>query len=81
MAGDGGKTFVNERAAQAGDIHFGLRSGPACPDPWQTAIQDFVGSLPPEDEMREWIRQAVDREHLWKGPLQLLIENHWRKSI
>jgi hypothetical protein len=81
MAGDGGRTFANEGAARVGDVHFELSSGPDCPNLWQQAIQDLVGDLPREDEMREWVRQGVDREHLWKGPLQLLIENYWGKRI
>ncbi|MGQ9916099.1 MAG: hypothetical protein ACUVS7_01650 [Bryobacteraceae bacterium] len=81
MTGDNGKSFNSSASHNQGQITIDLASVPALQDRWKQEISSFLEDLPPENLMREWILASVKSDFLLKGPLQLLIENHWKHKI
>ena len=82
MTGDSGKPFAGSASsAKNGKVTIKLASVPALQNQWSKEVSSFLTDLPSEDQMREWILKSVPGDHLLKGPLQLLIENHWKHKI
>lgn len=81
MTGDNGKRLKSSRSHNQGQITFNLAFVPALEKEWEQEISSFLKDLPPENLMREWILASVKSDFLLKGPLQLLIEKHWKDKI
>lgn len=81
LVGDGGGPLNIDK------IHSrGFHVVPECPElreTWEREISYFLLNLPSEAQLRDWILDHIvsDTNRLLKGPLQLLIERHWKGLI
>lgn len=78
--GDGGRYFERMKAVEKG-LGIAAADCPKLTDSWKAEIQDFLDNLPSEANLRDWLLTSIENEKLLKGPLQLLIERHWKGLI
>jgi|GEM_PF-5534495 len=81
LVGDAGARLTDSARARQGRILIHREEHPPMPPAWKAQIGDFLAQAPSEDQLREWILGQFYESFLLKGPLQLLIENHWKHLI
>ena len=81
LIGDGGRSFDNVAKVYTNGLNIDAVGCPELTDSWRAEIQDFLANLPSESNLRDWLLTSIENEKLLKGPLQLLIERHWKGLI
>jgi hypothetical protein len=80
LAGESGTEITDEAEAKNGSIHFEFDNGPQPGPHWANTLKNAVPNpkYPPEESLRQHIRQAIRDHRLTKSPLALVLETHWR---
>jgi len=84
MVGAGAPALKDETRLTKDPCRCDFQTGPAAPAEWSNHLERAVPAhsrYPRDEEMREWLFAAVHNARLRKGPLQLILENHWRRSL
>lgn len=71
-------------ALGTGNIRFDLASGPQAPPEWSRLIDSILPSqlrYPDDNKLRADLQREIDNDYLKRGPLQLILENHWADKI
>jgi hypothetical protein len=83
-AGEDGLLLESTELARTGPIDFDLASRPDPPAQWDALHRGLTlhyGWDPEENQLRDWVKRALVNDRLLKGPLQLIMENHWSLSL
>ncbi len=78
LIGDGGRPFERVDKVYTNGLNIQASEWPELADSWEPEIREFKTNLPPEPSLRDWVVSAINNERLLKGPLQLMIERHWK---
>jgi hypothetical protein len=81
LVGDAGTRLTDSARARQGKILIHRERYAPIHPAWKAQIEHFLANAPSEDQMREWLLGQFHESCLLKGPLQLLIENHWKHLI
>jgi len=83
-SGEDGLTLRGTTLAKTSKIDFDLTNRPVPSSDWDMTLQQLNlqhGWDPSEDQLREWVKACLVDDRLLKGPLQLILENHWSLSL
>jgi hypothetical protein len=79
LIGDGGRPFRSVDEVYRKGLNIQAAECPELTPSWEPEIREFQQNLPVETKLRDWVLQSIsDDQKLLKGPLQLMIENHWK---
>lgn len=82
LVGDGGSGFEKIAEVQLKGFHVSEEC-PMLSEEWKGEIERFLSNLPDAAQLRDWLVNSIswDSGRILKGPLQLLIERHWKGLI
>lgn len=81
LVGDGVENSILPDGAAGKRIDFDLKDLPPCEGKWADTLKNVFSDLPSDDQFRQEVITAIESNRLLKGPLQLLIEKHWKRRI
>jgi hypothetical protein len=84
LVGSGGYELSNEREAKSGAIRCDIQSGPDTPVGWRQQLDQAIPEprrYPTPDALRELLIASLDYSRLLRGPLQIILERHWKEQL
>jgi hypothetical protein len=84
MVGVDGREFTDETRIQTEPCTCTFDSGPPAQERWSNQLEQAIPAasrFPEIDVLREWLFGCVWTVCLRKGPLQLILEKHWKRSL
>jgi hypothetical protein len=81
MVGLGGRPLGDPRLVRREPTECDLGSGPFLTKDWQRQLNLTVpdaNRYPDMAVLRDWLHRSVHNDRLLKGPLQLILEKHWK---
>jgi hypothetical protein len=84
LLGTGGVYLEDETAVRNGHIDCDIAGMPACEGAWARLLDEHIPATrryPAPDAMREYLLRSLEQQRLAKGPLQLILETHWKAML
>jgi len=85
LVGEGGwRVPLPDEAIRNGRIDCEFENGPPLPESWRPFFDNAVtlrDRYPDPDQFREALIKHISGGRLLKGPLTLILETHWKKTI